>query len=93
MINLDNHHDGEDIEISYQILPEYHRGAYATEFLKAIISYSFRNLKIDKIIAETQISNTPSIKLLDKLGFSFEKTVNRFDEKQSIYSIKNNQTK
>lgn len=90
-ISLDFHHDGLDIEVSYELLPESMGKGYATQALSFVLSYSFNKLNLKKIIAETQTSNKASIKLLKRIGMSFEKNVKRYDSDQSIYSITNDQ--
>lgn len=91
IISLDDHHDGEDIEVSYVLLPEYWGKGYATQALKLVLAYAFKSLNLEKIIAETQTQNTASIKLLERVGMKFEKSLERFDANQSIYAITRHQ--
>ncbi|WP_244440953.1 GNAT family N-acetyltransferase [Neobacillus jeddahensis] len=87
LISLDPHHDSNDIEISYQILPEWWGAGYATEVVQEMIDYAFNELNLSKIIAETQTANLSSYKLLERVGMKFEKTVTRYGDEQAIYSI------
>lgn len=87
LISLDPHHEGDDIEISYQFLPKWWGGGFATEVVRVIINFALTGLNLSKLVAETQTANTSSCKLLEKLGMHLEKTTTRFGAEQAIYSI------
>lgn len=89
LVSLDLHHDGISTEISYQLLPKWWGYGYATEIVQEVISYAFKELRLERIVAETQSANKPSCKLLIKIGMSLEETVERFGAEQSIFSIRN----
>jgi [ribosomal protein S5]-alanine N-acetyltransferase len=55
-------------EIGWVINKEYWDKGYAMEVSKKIIEYGFEELKIDKIIGETEEKNIKSIKTLKKIG-------------------------
>jgi [ribosomal protein S5]-alanine N-acetyltransferase len=88
MLSLDPHHDGIYYEVSYQLLPNWWGAGYATEVVQVIINFALNELKLPKVIAETQTANIASSKLLEKLGMKLEGTINRFEAEQAIYSIK-----
>lgn len=88
MVSLDPHHDGVYYEVSYQLLPDWWGVGYATEVVQLIINFALNELKLPKVIAETQTANIASCKLLEKLGMKLEGTINRFGAEQAIYSIK-----
>jgi len=83
IISLDTHHDGSDIEVSYELLPEYMGYGYATQALEFVLNYSFNELNLKKVKA--------SIKLLKRVGMVFEKSVERFGSNQSIFFITSHQ--
>lgn len=85
VISISSHHDGKDMELSYQLLPEFWGKGLARECLLALLSYARKELHLSSIIAETQAANTASRGLLEQTGFRAEKTLVRFDEKQFIY--------
>jgi [ribosomal protein S5]-alanine N-acetyltransferase len=87
LVSLTPHHDGLFLEISYQFLPNWWGSGYATEVVQVIIKYALNELKLTKVVAETQTANTPSCKLLEKLGMELEKKIIRFGAEQAIYSI------
>jgi RimJ/RimL family protein N-acetyltransferase len=66
----------DDIDIGFALLPEYSKLGYGYEIAQATINYAKHNLGIDKVVAITDSNNVPSIKLLNKLGLQFEKSLN-----------------
>jgi len=56
-------------EIGYQLMPEYWRKGYSLEALKAVIQFGFEKMGLHSIEANVNPKNTPSIKILEKLGF------------------------
>lgn len=87
IISITDHHDKEFMELSYQFLPEFWGKGIAEESVRATLVFLKRNSAIKDLIAETQIGNIRSCRLLEKLGFGFEKNIIRFGEKQSIYKL------
>ena len=90
LISLDPHHDGDAFELSYQLLPQWWGAGYAEEISRAVLHYGFTELGFDKIVAETQAANTASRKLLEKLGMTLVKTLERFGEMQCLYELSAN---
>ena len=93
LVTLDKHRDGEDTEISFELLPEWWGQGYATEAVRAVIDYALKDLELSRVIAETQAANIASRCLLERLGMHPEKTVMRFGAKQIIYSTRNSEDK
>lgn len=60
------------IEIGYELKQEEEGKGYMTEALTAIISFAFSELQIHRIGALIHPENTPSRKLVTKLGFQEE---------------------
>jgi ribosomal-protein-alanine N-acetyltransferase len=87
LVSLDPHHDGVYLELSYQFLPECWGKGYATEVVRLLINYALNELKLSKVIAETQTANKSSCRLLERNGMKFERTITRFGAEQAIYSI------
>lgn len=88
-VSLDLHHDGVNTEVSYQLLPKWWGRGYATEVVQRIVKYAFEDLGLAKVVAETQIANKASCRLLEKSGMQLEQTVERFGAEQAIFSIIN----
>ncbi len=64
-----------DADIGFAFLPRYHRMGYATESAMAVLSYGRADLGLQRIVAITAEENEASIKLLEKIGMKFEKTM------------------
>lgn len=58
-----------ELFIGYTIHPKFSRKGYTEEILRAFILYLFEEYPDCKIVAETDLENTPSINLLRKLHF------------------------
>jgi len=76
MCGLVNRDSLKDIDIGFALLPEYSKLGYGYEIANATINYATHILQINKVVAITDSNNIPSIKLLNKIGLQFEKTLN-----------------
>jgi ribosomal-protein-alanine N-acetyltransferase len=85
VVVLDRHHDLEDFEVSYLLLPEHWGRGYATAAVRQVLAYAFDVAGHRRVLAETQTANTTSIRLLERLGFRHLRQVMRFGAEQSIY--------
>ena len=65
----------KDIDIGFAFLPEYTKQGYGYEAAQATLDYAKNCLSIPRIVAITNPDNIASIKLLNKLGLSFEKAL------------------
>lgn len=90
LVSITIYHDKVQYEVSYELTPSFWNQGYGTEIVGRLLKYAFNELNIIKIIAETQKKNSISIKLLEKLGMTFEKELERFGETQVIYGILKN---
>jgi len=63
----------DDIDVGYGFHPEHEGFGYALESTQAVVDYAKDDLGITRLVAITTEENIKSIKLLAKLGFSFEK--------------------
>lgn len=57
-------------ELGYMIVPEFWGQGYASEITKCLINYAFEKLNIRRFSACTDLENSSSIKVLEKLGFA-----------------------
>lgn len=85
IIGIDKHHDGQDQEVSYQLLPEFWGQGYAREAVSAVIEYAAAVMMLTSIVAETQCANHASRRLLERVGMEPVRTLSRFGEDQIIY--------
>lgn len=67
-------------DIGFAMLPEYENKGYGFESSLAILKLAKDQFKIKKIGAITLEHNVNSIKLIEKLGLSFEKKVKPFED-------------
>lgn len=72
-------------EIGYVMREDYKRQGFMSEAILAILEHGFRTLELKKITAYSDLSNTASVRLLEKLGF--ENTNFKF-EKYNIFEIR-----
>jgi len=59
------------IEIGYSVVPSAQRQGYATEAVAALINRARAFPKVHRIIGETLPHLTPSIRVMEKLGFKY----------------------
>lgn len=57
----------------YAFSPTHQRQGYATEAVKAMIDFAFKELKLKRIVATTTHDNAPSIGVMQKVGMRIEK--------------------
>ena len=58
--------------VGYTVFTPYWRKGYGTEMLNGAIDIAFQNLKLHRIEAGIDPQNTPSICLVENIGFRFE---------------------
>jgi len=66
----------ENPDIGFAFLPASYGKGYAVEIASATLSYAIHELGIPKVAAITLPGNIKSIKLLERIGFKFIKTIN-----------------
>jgi RimJ/RimL family protein N-acetyltransferase len=59
-------------EIGWVFHPAYQGEGYATEAATALLRYGFESLRIHRVIATCQPQNTPSHRVMEKLGMQRE---------------------
>lgn len=64
-----------DPDLGYALLPEFFGKGYAVEAAGAVLAEARERLRLERIVAITDPLNIPSVRVLEKLGFSFEKMV------------------
>lgn len=62
----------EEPELGFMVCREYQKKGYATEVCKALLSYGKEQLGFEKVGSFTDAENEASIRLLKKLGFSYQ---------------------
>lgn len=61
-----------DLDIGFAFLPDFWNRGFAFEAAAAVMKHAEDTLKLKRIVGITSLDNDASIKLLDRLGFTFE---------------------
>ncbi len=75
----------EHVDFGFAFLPQYMGMGYAFEISEKLLPYAKTDLKVETLLAITTLNNIRSIKLLEKLGFSFDKTIDFDGEELRLY--------
>jgi len=63
------------VDIGYAFLPKFWSKGYALESARVVIGQAKDVLDLKRVVAIVDPANTRSIRLLEKIGMAFEKTV------------------
>ena len=74
----------EDVDIGYALVPEFWSKGFAMEAAAAVLSYGKSEFGMKRIVAIVSPQNDSSIRLLEKLGFAFERMVKLAPEADEI---------
>lgn len=75
----------DDFDLGYALLPNYEGKGYAFEASQAVLSFVANTTPMKRIVAFTTEYNKRSRKLLNKLGFRFEKVFQLGDEECMLF--------
>jgi RimJ/RimL family protein N-acetyltransferase len=64
-----------DPDLGFSFLPEYWSQGYALESAQAVMRHAREALGLGRVVAITTRDNGRSIRLLEKLGFRFERMI------------------
>lgn len=70
----------DDIDIGFALLPEYEGQGFGYEASIAVLKLAKEKFKLKRIVAITLPTNINSIKLLEKLGLTYEKRITPFTD-------------
>ncbi|SIQ84918.1 GNAT family N-acetyltransferase [Chryseobacterium sp. RU33C] len=76
-----------ETDIGFRFFEKYWNMGFATESAAACLNYGFDELNLQKIIGRAMSENKASIKVLQKLGLTFEKEFDFSGQKGVIYAI------
>ena len=62
-----------EVGLYYAFAPAHQRRGYATEAVKALITFAFAELMLHRIVATTTYDNEPSIGVMRRLGMRIER--------------------
>ncbi|MGE5357797.1 MAG: GNAT family N-acetyltransferase [Bacteroidales bacterium] len=63
----------DDVDVGFAFIPEYVGQGYGIESAAAVIDHARNGLGLNRVVAITNPDNERSIRLLEKLGFAFER--------------------
>ena len=81
--------EGPEIELGCDVRRDKWNLGYATEASQASLEYGFRVLNLDHIVAATDTRNEASQHVLQKLGFTFDRTGPYWCEESFFYKFLN----
>jgi RimJ/RimL family protein N-acetyltransferase len=64
-----------DVDIGFAFLPRFHGHGYAYEAARATVDDARDRVRLPRLVAIVKPGNTPSIRLLQKLGLRFERMI------------------
>lgn len=80
----------EDADLGYAFLPEFWHQGFALEAVESVLYYAKNTHHLTRILALSKSSNAPSIKLLNKVGFLFDRDLKLLEDEENlqIYQLK-----
>lgn len=72
--------DQKEDEIGYRLREQFWKKGFGTEIAKGLIDFGFRELGLEKIVADVAIQNTNSVKILEKFMTLQQEFYNPDDE-------------
>ena len=77
----------QEVDLGYRFFQESWNKGYATEASVACLEIGKNNFGLEHIVARARKENPASYKVMEKLGFSFEKDFLEDDETWVLYAI------
>jgi RimJ/RimL family protein N-acetyltransferase len=75
-----------DVDIGFAFLPRYRGRGFALESAAAVMEYGTGVVGLKRIVAIVSANNLPSIRLLEKIGLRFERTIRFGEEEIPLYA-------
>ena len=76
----------DNVDIGFAMLPEYEGKGFGYESCIAVLKLAKEQFKLNKVLAITLPTNNNSIKLLEKIGLSYEKRVKPFEDELLLFA-------
>jgi len=73
-----------DIDLGFAFLPAYRGNGYAFEAAQAAIEFAWERLRLGRVVAITAPDNDDSVRLLERLGFRFERMLRLADDAKAV---------
>jgi RimJ/RimL family protein N-acetyltransferase len=79
--------DVGEVDLGFRFFKEHWGKGLATEASRAIVAYGFGTHQLKRIIGMADIENKASIRVLEKVGFTFERFTTFRDHEVAWYAI------
>ena len=76
-----------EIEVGYSVLAEFWDQGLATEMAKAMVAIAFDRIGLDNVVCFTLTTNPASERVMQKVGFTFERPVIHAGEPYVLYRL------
>jgi RimJ/RimL family protein N-acetyltransferase len=73
-----------DVDIGFAFLPAYWNRGFASEAATAVMKHAEQTVKLKRIVAITNPDNDASIKLLQRMGFTFESVITLAKDRERV---------
>jgi RimJ/RimL family protein N-acetyltransferase len=74
----------EDVDLGYALVPEHWSKGYAMESASAVMTYAREKLGLGRIVAIVDAGNQGSIRLLEKIGFEYDRVIRLSDDSPEV---------
>jgi RimJ/RimL family protein N-acetyltransferase len=74
----------DDVDLGFALMPAYRSRGYAAEAATAVMAYARDVVGLERVVAITSPDNERSMRLLESLGFRFEKMIRLPPEQAEI---------
>ena len=71
-------------DLGYAFLPEFWGNGFALEAVYGVLDYAKYTHQLSKVLAITKSSNAPSIKLLKKVNFEFDRDLKLLEDEENL---------
>ncbi|MDQ2747547.1 MAG: GNAT family N-acetyltransferase [Acidobacteriota bacterium] len=75
-----------DTDIGFAFLPQFEGRGFASEAAVGVMKYGAETLKFERVLAITSPGNDRSGRLLEKLGFKYERLIGINDEQLKLFA-------
>lgn len=72
------------VDIGFAFLPDFWNQGFAFEAATAVMNYGQETLQLDRIVAITSLDNDASIKLLQRIGFTFSGLIDLGKDREQV---------
>ena len=66
---------GDEVEVGWAVMPDRWRQGFGAEIGAAAVAHAFGPLGLDEVVAFTIPTNAASRRVMDKLGFAYERDI------------------